>query len=319
MRVFLSPARQVQSARARRVVSLAALEIVSPTSLSRSRSRSTAAKRTRAHQRSLRLTGNVRGRRYGERDDHRAVRLIAVRATSRTIAVLALVSLTVALAACGGSSKSRSDGSGSGAKNSPLPAECTLPPFTAHVQRDGGVAAGSDTYEVIGAAAIQIPLVPDQAQTLSPAQAIQMGKDTDLLGYGLLFGDEQFGIDDVSLFDGYAPTAEGKSRGVITIYPSTLIPLAVGDVITPTPMDALAMFTTLNNVGMDFKAAPDEFMSYLNAIRGSVTILGLTDQAICLDVDLSWDTSDFSTSATGTLTIQGIFTAPLGERTLPFG
>ncbi len=230
-----------------------------------------------------------------------------------------MVSL-IALTACGGSAKSSSNGTdGKPANATPLPAECTLAPFTANVVRDGGAPAGSATYGVVGAAAVQIPLVPDKAQVLTYEQASQMGKETDLIGYGLLFGDEQFGVNDVSLFSGYAPVAAGKSRGLVSIYPSTLTPLAVGDVITPMPMDALGMFTTLSNLGMDFKAAPDEFMSYLNTIRGSVTILGLNDEAICLDVDLSWDTSDFSTSSTGTLTIQGIFTAPLADRTLPLG
>lgn len=229
---------------------------------------------------------------------------------SQVLAVAALV----AIAACGGPSKG-SDG----ATEAPLPAECTTTPYTVHVVRDGGLAAGSETYEVIGAAALQIPLVPDKAQTLTYEQAIEMGETTDLIGYGLLFGDEPFGVDDVSLFGGYTPEAAGKSRGVVSIYPHTLQPLAVGDVITPQAMDALGMFTTLNNLGMDFKAAPEELMGYANSIRGSVTILGLNDQAICLDVDLSWDVSDFSTSSSGTLTIQGVFTAPLTERTLPLG
>ena len=249
-----------------------------------------------------------------------------MRSTSQ---VLAIVALAAALAACGGAGKSSSDGnsasgdSSSGdtgqANNSPLPAQCTFAPFTAHVVRDGVSPAGSDTYEVIGAAAVQIPLVPDKTQTLTPSQAIELGQTTDLIGYGLLFGDEAFGVADVSLFGGYAPEADGKSRGVVSIYPSTLTPLAVGDVVTPQRMDALEMFTTLNSLGMDFKAAPDEFSAYLNTIEGTVTILGLNDEAICLDVDLSWEVSDFSTAATGVLTIQGIFTAPLAERTLPLG
>lgn len=241
----------------------------------------------------------------------------------RRTAILAIVALA-GLAACGGSSKSNSGGTaGAGdtgpANNTPLPAECTLPPFTVHVVRDGALPAGSETYEVIGAAAVQIPLVPDKAQTLSYEESVAKAASTDLIGYGLLFGDEAFGVNDVSLFGGYAPEAVGKSRGVVSVYPSTLTPLAVGDVVTPQPMDALGMFTTLNNLGMDFKAAPDEFMSYLNSISGSVTILGLNEESICLDVDLTWDTSDFSSSATGTLTIRGIFTAPLTERTLPLG
>jgi len=225
--------------------------------------------------------------------------------------------LTVGLAACGGSGKSGK--SGNKTSEPQLPAECMSAPFTAHVVRDGEYAAGSTTYEVIGAAAVQIPLVPDKAQTLSFEESIQMGESTDLIGYGVLFGDEAFGVDDVSLFDGYTPEAAGKTRGVVSIYPHTLTPLAVGDVITSQPMDGLGMFSTINNLSMDFKTTPDEYSAYSNSIRGSVTILGLTDQAICLEVDLAWDASSVSTSATGTLTIKGIFTAPLTERTLPLG
>lgn len=223
--------------------------------------------------------------------------------------------MLVTLAACGDSDKS----SNGGTKSTPLPAECTPPPYTVVAVRDGVEPAGSATFEVVGAAAVQIPLVPDKAQTLTPEQSTELGQTTDLIGYGLLFGDEAFGVNDVSLFGGYAPEAQGKSRGVVSIYPSTPTPLAVGDVVTSQSMDGLGMFTTLSSLGMDFKAAPDEFSAYLNSITGSVTILGLNDQAICLDVDLSWEVSDFSSDATGTLTIQGIFTAPLAERTLPLG
>lgn len=240
-----------------------------------------------------------------------------MRRVSRAIAIGAVVTLAVVLASCGGSGKT---GKAGNKDDKPaLPAECVLPTFTAHVVRDGGLAAGSPTYEVIGAAAVQIPLVPDKAQTLTYEQSIQMGETTDLIGYGLLFGDEAFGVDDVSLFDGYTPEAAGKTRGVVSIYPHTQTPLAVGDVITSQPMEGLGMFSTINNLGMDFKTTPDEYTAYSNSIRGSVTIIGLTDQAICLKVDLAWDASDISTSATGTLTIKGIFTAPLTERTLPLG
>lgn len=238
----------------------------------------------------------------------------------------------LALAACGGSDKSGSSDTDSNAgdnsddtvnndtvNDAPLPAECALAPYTVFVVRDGESPAGSETFEVVGAAAVQIPLVPDAEQVLTAEQSFQQGETTDLLGYGLLFGDEVFGVDDVSLFGGYTPEQAGKSRGVVSIYPSTTTPLAVGDVVTPGRMEDLGMFTTLNNLGMDFKAAPDEFMSYLNSIEGSVTVLGLNDEAICLDVDLRWQVSDFSSEATGTLTIQGIFTAPLAERTLPLG
>ncbi len=245
----------------------------------------------------------------------------------RSFSFLGIASLAiVALVACGDSKKATPNDSTNDstpdtrvANNTPLPAECTLPPYIVHAVRDGGLAAGSPTFEVIGAAAVQIPLVPDKDQVLTDEQSYQMSLDTDLLGYGLIFGDEQFGVDDVSLFGGYTPEAAGKSRGLISIYPSTTTPLAVGDVVTGGLTDELGMYTTLTSLGMDFKATPDEFFGYANSIEGSVTILGLNDEAICLDVDLSWGVSDFSTGADGILTIQGIFTAPLADRTLPLG
>jgi hypothetical protein len=62
---------------------------------------------------------------------------------------------------------------------------------------------------------------------------------------------------------------------------------------------------------------PDESTSYLNGIGGSVTVLGLTESALCLGVGLTWEYSNGPT-ALGTLYVKGIFTAPLAPRSLPF-
>ena len=199
-----------------------------------------------------------------------------------------------------------------------LPEQCTPTPYTVVAQRDGERAAGSAAFEVVGAAALPIPLVPDKAQTLSPAEVNQQGATTDLLGYVVFFGDEPFGPADVSTFGGYEPEAAGKSRGNISLFPDSTTPLAVGDVLTPGSLEALGMLTTFNRVNMDFKAAPDELSGYLDEIDGTITILALTDEVICIDVDLSWEYSDFSSEADGVLTVQGIFTAPLAPRSLPF-
>lgn len=198
-----------------------------------------------------------------------------------------------------------------------LPAECVAAPFTVVALRDGELPAGSDAFGVIGTAALPIPLVPDKAGELSPAQVSEQGADTDLLGYVMFFGDEEFGPEAVSMFGGYAPTAAGASRGTISIFPKTATPIAVGDTLTPGALDGLEMVTTLQSVLMDFKATPDELTSYLNSIAGSVTVLGLTNGALCLDVDLTWEYSKGST-ALGTLTVKGIFTAALAPRSLPF-
>ncbi len=87
--------------------------------------------------------------------------------------------------------------------------------------------------------------------------------------------------------------------------------------LTPGTLDGLDLVTYLNRVNLDFKATPDELTSYLNSIEGSVTVLGLTEAALCLEVDLSWQYSRGS-EPLGTLTVQGTFTAPLAPRTAPF-
>ena len=250
----------------------------------------------------------------------------------RPFALFALFALALLAVSCGGKDAGRRDagGNGSSAETSAvadtdstpgglvgIPAECTPAPFTVVAQRNGEQPAGSATFGVIGVAALPIPLVPDKAGALTPEEATARGQATNLLGYVMFFGDEQFGPSDVSMFGGYAPIADGASRGTVSIFPKNNTPIEVGDTLTPGPLDGLEMVTTLQSVLMDFKATPDEVTSYLNEIAGSVTVLALTPSALCLDVDLTWEYSKGST-ALGTLTLKGIFTALLAPRSLPF-
>ena len=246
---------------------------------------------------------------------------------------LALVAALAVVASCGGgkatpnrdgtsTAVTASSGTGTatdevGDSGAGLPAECVPSPYTVVAQRDGEQPAGSSAFEVVGTAALPIPLVPNKAGALTTEQVAEQGASTDLLGYVLFFGDEPFGPADVSMFGGYAPTAQGNSRGAISLFPSTATPIATGDVLTPGTLDGLDLVTYLNRVNLDFKATPDELTSYLNSIEGSVTVLGLTDAALCLEVDLSWQYSRGS-EPLGTLTVQGTFTAPLAPRTAPF-
>ncbi|MEQ1703505.1 MAG: hypothetical protein ABMA25_25645 [Ilumatobacteraceae bacterium] len=250
----------------------------------------------------------------------------------------ALATVVLLLAACGGSNKGNkganngnngnSNGTATGLDTTvasapvdagpALPAECTPAPYTVTALREGSKPAGAAEYGVVGTAALPIPLVPDAAQALTPAQVSEQGTSTELLGYVVFFGDEAFGPADVSMFGGYAPTADGNSRGAISIFPSSTTPLAVGDVLTPGALDGLDMLTTLNRISVDFKATPDELTAYLNTIEGTVTILGLNSSSICVEADLRWGISGGGPDADGALTVKGIFTAPLADRTLAF-
>ncbi|MDO8389156.1 MAG: hypothetical protein Q7V57_01605 [Actinomycetota bacterium] len=235
---------------------------------------------------------------------------------------LALALVAVLATACGSDDAAPRGsivwGGSTPAADTALPAECVQPPFTVVAERDGDNAVGSATYEVTSTVGLPIPLVPNKDGAISGVDVMSKGADTDLLGYVLFFGDEQFGPGDVSMFGGYAPTAEGHSRGTVSIFPHTTTPLAAGDVLTPGLLDGLDMTTTLFRVTMDFKATPDELTSYLDTIKGSVRIVAVTETTLCLDVDLTWDYSDFSSEALGALTVKGIFTATLAPRTMAF-
>jgi hypothetical protein len=198
-----------------------------------------------------------------------------------------------------------------------LPAQCTAAPYTVTALRDGSKPAGSAEFTVTSAAAIPVPLVPNADNTIPFDEVMQLGETTDLLLYSLIFADESIDIAAVDMFSGYTPVGAGKARGFISIAPTSSAPLKAGDVVKPGQLE-LGLQTTLSQVGMDFKSTPDELTAYLESAVGQVTILGLTESAICIDADLSWKYSDFGSEALGTLQLKGIFTAPLAPRSFPF-
>ncbi len=241
---------------------------------------------------------------------------------ARAATAAVCVALLVSCGDDGGSSESGgsdnaggSEPSGSEAPAGDLPAECVLPPYTVVAQRDGEAPLGSAEFGVVSAVAVQIPLVPNASGELTTEEVLAQQDTTELLGYAVLFGDEQIDPGSVSMFMGWEPEAAGKIRGNVGIYPNSTTPFAVGDVITPGTLDGLDMFTTLNRIGMDLKG-DGELNGYLGDPMGSVTIVGLTSEAICLDVDLSWEYSDFGSEPVGTLTLKGTFAATLGPRTM---
>lgn len=196
-----------------------------------------------------------------------------------------------------------------------LPAECQMPPYTVAAFRDGEIPAGSEQFEVVSAVAVEIPIVPNGSDQLTLDEVFAQQETTDLVGYAILFADEMIDESSVSLFGGWDPVGEGKTRGNVGVYPNSTTPLAAGDKITPGMLDGLDLITTLKRIGMDLKAT-DGISAYLDDPVGSVTILGLTDDAICLDVDLSWEYGDFGIDALGTLTIKGVFAAEIVTRTM---
>lgn len=228
----------------------------------------------------------------------------------------------VSLAACGGGSDSGSADATSGGTNvtrsvapdtkpaaaASLPAECSLPPVTATVQREGGSPAGSATFEVVDAVALPIPIVPNPGSTIEPAKVAELAATTDLLGYAMVLGDESItGKSARSV--GYDPVADGKLRALVSVYPSSATPLAAGDIVTDGRTEGLSV--PLPTIGMDLKTSEDGTNTYLNSVVGQVEVLAITTDALCLDIDLSWTLSQ---PEGNTLTIKGVFAGRLLDR-----
>ena len=189
-----------------------------------------------------------------------------------------------------------------------LPAECVLPPVTVRAQRVGPSPIGSDAFAVTDAVVVPIPIVPNPDGALSAEETKALAATTDLLGYSLVFADEE--IEGAgSMFFQYEPSTAGKLRGLVSIFPAAGVPFVAGDVVVDGEVPGLSI--PLPTIGMDLAAFEQSTNVYLGEPAGQVAVLGATDDALCLDVDLTWSVND---PADNTLTIRGVFTGRLLDR-----
>ncbi|MEP1124785.1 MAG: hypothetical protein ABJH68_12945 [Ilumatobacter sp.] len=189
-----------------------------------------------------------------------------------------------------------------------LPAECVAPPVTVVAQRIGSSPLGSDAFTVVDAVAVPIPIVPNPDGAVDATERATLAAATDLLGYSLVFGDSEIEGDGAVFFQ-FDPTTPDTLRGLVSIYPPTGVPFAAGDVVTYGEVQGLSI--PLPTVGMDLSAFDADTNTYLNDPTGQVTVLGVNDDALCLDVDLTWTVDQPDDN---TLTIRGVFTGRVLDR-----
>ena len=193
-----------------------------------------------------------------------------------------------------------------------LPAECVAPPVTVTAQRVGSSPLGSDTFGLIDAVVIPLPIVPNPDGAISAEETKTLAATTDLLGYSLVFADEEI-TGGGRMFFQFEPSAAGKLRGLVSIFPSAGMPLAAGDVVVYGEASGLSI--PLPTFGADLVAFDQKLNTYLNDPAGQVAVLGITDDAVCLDVDLTWDVNNPDDNV---LTIRGVFTGRLLDRSTVF-
>ena len=209
----------------------------------------------------------------------------------RGVALLAVATLLVA---CGGGGGGDDDGGSSGDTDAPttttteaaaaLPDECpTDLPVTVGIE-GGEALPGIDgaTFEATHAATQPFPIVPDPDQELGPAEAVEQGEETDLVGYSVYLTDFAFDADDVGLL-GITPPDDGTVL-VLSVVPPTLDGLAVGDTITAGQPD-YDTFSTLATVSTLYDTGTVEdhpFLSTTADDEGTVEIIHLDDDWLCV-------------------------------------
>jgi len=189
-----------------------------------------------------------------------------------------------------------------------LPAKCVPPPVAVTAQRVGSSPLGSDAFGLIDAVAIPIPIVPNPDAALSAEETKTLAVTTDLLGYSLVFADEEI-TGGGRMFFQFEPSTAGKLRGLVSIFPAAGAPLVAGDVVVYG--EAAGLSIPLPTMGADLVAFDQGTNTYLNEPTGQVAVLGITDDAVCLDVDLTWKVNDPDDNV---LTIQGVFVGRLLDR-----
>ena len=194
-----------------------------------------------------------------------------------------------------------------------FPAECVLPPVTVTAQRVGTAPIGSDAFGVIDAVVVPIPIVPNPDDALTPEEMKVLATTTDLLGYTLVFADEEI-TGGGSMFFDHEPSTAGKLSGQVGIFPSAGVPFAAGDVVVYGEVPGLSVPAL--TMGMDLSEFEQDLINtYLNDPSGQVEVLGITDEALCLDVDLTWDLNG---PRDNVLTVRGVFTGRLIDRSTLF-
>ncbi len=216
--------------------------------------------------------------------------------------------------------ESSDDSEGVGEAAGPLPDECVIAPTTLTIEGEG-VPIGS--LDVVSGYAKPIPIVPNgdgSLDDLGIAEMNDLGAETDLLLYTIYLSDFEIDPSSISNFSGPSPD-EGTGDTTIgfTVVPTSEHGIATGDVITAEDELAYDPITTFAPMGVFFEsdAAPDGFFSTSAPNDGTVEVLHLSEDYLCLAWTQSGDFNDGE--ASGTWSIDAVVAAEMLDRSdLPF-
>ncbi|MGH9164163.1 MAG: hypothetical protein ACRDZW_01445 [Acidimicrobiales bacterium] len=207
----------------------------------------------------------------------------------------AWVLATLALASCGGGD----DGGGGGdakAKTQTstaaqaLPPACAKPPLTMRLEARGETPAGGPEFKVTDAAARRVPIVLGEKQGTDPASVARQtmkAKVSQVAFYTLYLSDSR--IDRKELTGngfGNLKPPPGGTIGALSIVPGRDVGLKVGDVVTYAAKPDYETVTTFSAITLSIDSDQHHGPDALNDITGQVTVLALTDDVICLDINI---------------------------------
>jgi hypothetical protein len=210
------------------------------------------------------------------------------------------------------------EGSGDGRGDAvDLPDECAEPPLTMALEGFGEEPAGSSDFEVTDAVVRRVPILTGvEGTTADPAELAELearAAESPIALYSLYVADFEI---DRSVLEGFGfgevTPPPGGTVGTITIVAPNEDGLTTGDVVDGDTEIAYEATTTFAPLGLlvasDSRSGRDAYTD----VEGQVEVLALTDDVLCLGVDVTLIGLDGepASSATGTVVAPIVRSSP---------
>lgn len=201
-----------------------------------------------------------------------------------------LIGFALLLASCGGNGGG-GPGPGGGDGGQDLPAECPQTPFTMRLEADYEEALGGEEFTVQDAVARRVPILPGLEPTDDPdeiAAREEQAAQTDLALYTVYLSDAQIDRTAIEGFGfGLVEPEPGQLVASLSIVPSDEAGFEAGDVVDADGDFEYDPTTTLAELSLIVSTAeePQPFQA-IDETEGQVEVVALTEDAICLEVDV---------------------------------
>ncbi len=187
-----------------------------------------------------------------------------------------------------------------------VPAECRRPPLVMRLEGRYGVPSGGSGFEVTDVIARRVPIVPSTNASTGDPEFLEKQRDraatTSLAYFSIYLADFEIPRRELktSGFGDIEPKP-GGTIGTLSIVPTRRRGLRAGDVVRDDELgyDTTTTFTSLSLI---VRSSENQGFYPYTDVSGRVKVLALSDEQICVDIDVEFSNSgDLMTAAEGVL------------------